>query len=31
MGLFDFISSIFSPATKIVDELHTSEEKRNLN
>ena len=28
MGLFDFISNIFSPASKIVDELHTSEEEK---
>ena len=28
MGLFDFISNIFSPAAKIVDELHTSEEEK---
>ena len=28
MGLFSFISNIFSPATKIVDELHTSEEEK---
>ena len=28
MGLFDFISSIFKPASDIVDELHTSEEEK---
>jgi|TARA_B100001094_G_C18194516_1_gene809662 hypothetical protein len=28
MGLFDFISNIFSPAAKIVDELHTSDEEK---
>lgn len=28
MGLFDFIGSIFKPATKLVDDLHTSTEEK---
>jgi hypothetical protein len=28
MNLFSFISSIFAPAAKLVDELHTSDEER---
>lgn len=28
MGLFDFIGSIFAPATRLVDDLHTSEEEK---
>lgn len=27
-GIFDFISSIFEPAVKLVDELHTSDEEK---
>lgn len=28
MGLFDFIGDIFKPATKLIDDLHTSDEEK---
>ena len=28
MGLFDFISNIFKPASDVIDELHTSDEEK---
>jgi Holin of 3TMs, for gene-transfer release len=28
MGLFDFIGAIFAPATKLIDDLNTSDEER---
>ena len=28
MGLFDFIGGIFAPASKLVDDLHTSDEEK---
>ena len=28
MGLFDFISNIFKPASDVIDNLHTSEEEK---
>lgn len=28
MSIFDFIGDIFSPATKLIDDLHTSDEEK---
>lgn len=28
MGLFDFIGGIFAPATKLIDDIHVSDEER---